>query len=623
MNVDTEEIIHFLASHPPFALLSREQLAAIAARLDIVQTRRGHEILAPGGKTNVLHLIRSGAVDVHGPGGKLLLRLGEGEIFGAEALLRGGKVRNRVTAIEKTLLYLLPQQEFHRLCQEEDAFAEFIVPLGAERLRSALQRQDPPDLTLALNLGASLVRDLPIQPMVLALPNLTIREAAQWMQDRTVPALLISDGERLLGLVTDRDLTTRVVATAMDPSQPVAQVMTPDPVTIGIDDQASDAMLLMVEKNIKHLPVLDGERPAGLLTSQDLTVRQLGSTPVYLISTIARMERLEDLRAVAREVPNLLVTMTAANATALSMGKAMAFMTDAFTKRLIRMAEERLGAPPVPYVWLAGGSQGRQEQMVGGDQDNCLILDNGYDPQYHGLYFEALTRFVCDSLDLCGYDHCPGNMMASNPTWRTTLSEWQQNFTQWISQPDPKALMLVSVFFDLRPIHGEMTLADELRTYILDKARGATVFHAHMSVNALSRTPPLGFFRDFVLRQGGKYADTLDLKLTGVIPVVDLARVYALESGVEAVNTHERLAAAGQQGIITESSARDLRDALEFIAFTRCRHQARAIKASRIPNNHLPPTELSEFERRHLKDAFRVVQVMQRSLASRHHIDRM
>ncbi|MGI9437094.1 MAG: putative nucleotidyltransferase substrate binding domain-containing protein, partial [Geminicoccaceae bacterium] len=288
---------------------------------------------------------------------------------------------------------------------------------------------------------------------------------------------------------------------------------------------------------------------------------------------------------------------------------------DALTRRLLEMAEGELGPPPVPYLWLACGSQGRQEQTGVSDQDNCLFLDDGYQPKEHKSYFERLARAVSDGLDACGYYHCPGDMMATNPRWCQPVSIWRHYFRGWIAEPDPMAQMLASVMFDLRPISGTSVLFEGVQADTLKRARKNSIFRAHMISNSLKHTPPLGLFRGFALIRRGEHKDTLDLKLNGVVPIVDLARVYALEAGIDKVNTRERLLFAREAGSVSESGFRDILDAYDLIAITRLRHQANQVRVGEKPDNFVLPSVLSDLERNHLRGAFLVVKTLQSALA--------
>ena len=295
------------------------------------------------------------------------------------------------------------------------------------------------------------------------------------------------------------------------------------------------------------------------------------------------------------------------------VGKSVSSITSAITLRLIEMAEEKLGPAPVPYAWVAAGSQAREEQTSHTDQDNGLIISDDLKEE-DKPWFEALANFVCDGLDACGYIYCPGNVMATNTKWRQTASVWASYFDKWIYEPEPKALMYSSIFFDLRTIHGDKQLLKNIRKKMLQQTQKSTMFIALLSGNALKLKPPLGFFRDFVLIHDGEHNDTLDLKHNGIAPIVDLARIYALSEGISQVNTVERIKQAAGTKSLSKEGAANLLDALTFIGSLRIKHQTRQIENGDAPDNFLPPKAISQLERVHMKDAFKVIQTMQSAL---------
>ncbi|GIX24119.1 MAG: histidine kinase [Caldimonas sp.] len=447
-------------------------------------------------------------------------------------------------------------------------------------------------------------------------PTASVREAAQLMQQQGVSSVLVVEQGRLFGLVTDRDLRNRVVAAGLDPSRPVLDIATLAPLTLDESRPAIEALMLMAQHNIHHLPLMNGSRVTGLVTARDLTERH-GTTAVFLVGEIYKQADLDGLVRLSRRLPELQRHLAAADASAHATGHLITAVTDAFTIRLIQLAENRLGPPPVDYVWVAAGSQARCEQTAKTDQDNCLILDDGYDEARHGAYFEAFARWVCDGLAACGYVHCPGEMMAMTPAWRQPLRRWRQYFRTWIDEPEPKALMLTCVFFDLRAVHGRADWLDSLRGHMLDRTRGNGIFLAHMVGNALAHRPPRGLFGGIAPIRSGEHRGAIDLKHTGIVPIVDLARIYALAAALKEVNTQERLQRAADSGEISADGARDLRQALEFLAALRIRHQAGQIAQGRAPDNFLVVERLSHFERSQLKEAFDIVHTLQSVLEQR------
>jgi CBS domain-containing protein len=231
-------------------------------------------------------------------------------------------------------------------------------------------------------------------------------------------------------------------------------------------------------------------------------------------------------------------------------------------------------------------------------------------------YFAALAKLVSDGLDACGYFYCPGDMMATNPRWCQPLRVWREYFKGWIAKPDPEAQMLASVMFDLRPIGGDDSLFGDLQRETLKKASANSIFTAHMISNSLKHTPPLGLLRGLATIRSGDHRNQLDLKHNGVVPVVDLGRVYALQGRLTQVNTRARIEAAIDAQVLSKSGGGDLLDAYDLIATTRLEHQAERIKAGGKPDNYLNPSDLSDFERSHLRDAFVVVKTMQSAVGS-------
>ena len=461
------------------------------------------------------------------------------------------------------------------------------------------------------------VRALLRREAVMLPPTATIRQAALLMKEQRVSCVMLLEREHLFGLVTDRDLRNRVVAQGLDTARPVHEIATLAPLTVGIDSLAFDALLLMARHNVHHVPVMDGQQVAGMITATDLA-EQHNTSAVNLVGEIHRQDSVAGLVKAGARIRRLQQNLAAAGATAYATGHIVTAVADAITSRLLQLGAARLGPAPVEFAWVAAGSQARNEQTARSDQDNCMVLDDRYDEARHGAYFDALARFVCDGLAACGYEHCPGEMMAMTPRWRQPLARWREYFRGWTTEPDPTALMLSCVFFDMRLVDGQAELFAALRRDVLRQTQDNRLFLSNLVGLALAHQPALNVFGKLAPIRSGEHRRTIDLKHTGVVPIVDLARVYALAGGLEAVNTHDRLLRAAESGEIAEHNARDLRHALEFLAGLRIRHQARQLDAGRSADNFVAVDALSNFERSQLRDAFVVVQTVQKALAQRY-----
>ena len=609
MEIEQIEILEFLKRHSPFQELPAEQLQPVALSIDIGYFKAGSEILRFNEPLHALHLIRSGAVETYRRNGDLYNRLSEGGFFGEQGLLRGAKVRFPATALEDTLIYFIPDEIFQQLFDENEFFADYVQVGDSERRKtSKASTQARADL-----LGATVSTLLSREPVTIG-SDANVWQAAQLMTEQNVSSLLILNLEQhLAGIITDKDIRSRLVAPGLKSEIPVTDIMSVNPVTIEQQQYIFEAMMLMLRHNLHHLPVLKQQQAVGVIAISDI-IRFESQSSLYVVSRIFRQQTVDELQALVPDVHACFVRMVNEDANSQMIGSAMAAIGRSFKQRLLELAEAELGPPPVPYCFLALGSMARDEQLVLTDQDNALILDNRFDPKLHDDYFKQLANFVSDGLAACGYTYCTGKVMATNPQWRQPLQVWQQYFQHWISQPSAERLLHSSIFFDLDGVWGQIQWAEQLQQLVSNLAPQKPLFLASMTRNALSRTPPLGFFKDFVMEQDGKQNNILNIKRRGTAPFVDLIRIHALAIGSTESNSFSRLQQIIAAEVLPKGRGEDLRDAFEVIAMTRIRHQAAALRNGEEPDNNVLPEQLSEFERKHLKEAFQVLSNAQKFL---------
>ncbi|MBR7889619.1 cyclic nucleotide-binding/CBS domain-containing protein [Marinomonas sp. A79] len=602
MDVELTEILEALCQHAPFDDMADDpQLNDMTKEIEIQYMRAGEWVIAPSSLNNALFFIRSGAIEVLSKDEKLIRRMNEGELFGYFSLLRGGKSSQSMRTIEDSLLYRIPARWFLKFYEENDTFSDFFELAREVRLRVAMDSQSS-DVSLMTCPVVSLLRRQPISTDL----SSDIRTAAQIMTEHRVSSLLITENDELIGIITDRDLRTRAVAQGLNYDTPISTIMTRDPLVMDSGDYASEAVLKMMGRNVHHIPIVKNGRPIGVISTGDLIQKESHGS-VYLISDIYKQTSIEGLKSISRKMTHTFTQLVLADANTQMIGNAMSHIGTAFVKRLLQLAEEKFGPPPVPYCFIALGSQAREEQTIKTDQDNALILSNKYNPEQHGDYFKNLSDWVCQHLDACGYDLCTGDIMASNTRWRQPLNVWKDYFSEWIQQPKAEALLRLSIFFDLRGIYGDKTLAKQLNRHIRQEVKQHPGFLTFMARNANQRKPPLGFFRQFVLDGGGKQSHTFNLKERGIAPIIDIVRVHAFACGSDKLNTLERLEDIEAAGLLPDGRAKDLALALEMIGMVRIRNQKDQIEAGEEPNNQVNPENLSSFEKRHLRDAFHIV----------------
>ena len=613
---ELHDVREFLAGRPPFVSLPDEALDDLPRRVSVRYLRRGARFPPADADPAGLFVLRKGAVEVRDGSGALLDKLAEGDIFDPCAAEPAGQLPRTGVATEDTLVYVVDGRSIgvlRRTHPEFDRSFDRTIVGHLQHFREAAI--DGP--CAGVDLLRLRVSDLVARKPVTASPDMPVREAAALMTRERVSSLLVAEGGRLQGIVTDRDLRARCVAAGLDGSAPLGQVMTPAPLTVSPDAHAFEALLMMSHRRIHHLPVTDGDVLHGLVSTHDL-LRAQSTNPLYLADRVGRCASIEALREVVGEVRNLHLQMTAAQATARQLGQAVTAVCDAVTRRLIDLACEQLGPPPVPFAWVATGSQGRGELTPCSDQDNAILLDDAFEPQSHGEYFAALAKLVNEGLHESGYMRCPGNVMASNPAWRQPLATWLGYFREWLQRTDHKNITFAVNFFDMRTVWGEDALRRRLMATVLPECVPARVFLAYLAGHALGNQPPLGFFRSFVVARSGAHEGMVDMKKRGLLPVVDLARYFALAAGIDAVPTQQRLEEAARRGSLTAEGAESLQAAFEFIWRLRARQQAAQMRAGAAIDNFLAPDALTTLERRNLRDAFAAIATMQRSVSAAH-----
>lgn len=332
--------------------------------------------------------------------------------------------------------------------------------------------------------------------------------------------------------------------------------------------------------------------------------------PAALVEALEDLDRLEPLDDYPAALRTAVAEQLAAGTDPLAVTSAVAVAGDALTRRLLRLAEARLGPPPYAYAWLALGSHGRGEQVLSSDQDSALAYGGGrLRDGDAGTYFAALCAAVVDGLARAGVPRCGGGFMATG--WRRPLPDYVAEFTRWVERPDPPELVRAEVFLDVRAVHGELDVG--VLDGILETGAERAAFMVQMARAAVSFRPP---------RMVGHHVHThhgrLDVKHAGTAPIVLLARLYALAAGSRARTTASRLEAARGAGTLSAAGAAELLDAYRLLTAVRLSHQLAQGAAGTEPDDVVTLTALSTAARRRVLDALHTVRVMQEATEIRY-----
>jgi CBS domain-containing protein len=622
-SVAPEVVVEFLSGIMPFDELDDETLHEVARHVRVDFFPRGTRLFTAGEtEPTHLYLIQRGGVKsfLTDDEGEVTLKdyRGEGSYVGALPIIRGTKANLDIEMVEDTFCFLLPREVFLDLIQKQPGFAQYYLKSFSEKIvntaytelrRHRMTRRGDEEMYLFTMQVGDIIKDTPRKVAATA----TIQEAARAMAEYRIGSLLIHDPdneERIVGIITDRDLRNKVIAEGLDYRQPVSRIMTTSVATVLSKSTCFDALLKMMTTGIHHLAVERKGRIIGIVTSHDIMLLQ-GTSPYSLFKEIGKQRRIQGLYPLSQKIPDIIRNLIKEGAKAGNIARMISLLNDQILERMLTLLEEELGPPPVDYCWLLLGSEGRREQTFKTDQDNAIIYADPRDEAQKEVahqYFSIFADKAIDHLVNCGYPLCPGEIMARNPKWCQPVSVWKDYFATWIGTPDPEELLHVTIFFDFRSGFGKSALADDLRKYLTELSSRQEIYLLHLARECMGVRAPLSFFKSFIVNKDGEHRNKLDIKTKGLTPFVNFARVLALKYGVRETNTLSRLHVLSEEGHISEELWASAHEAYEMQMQLRLIHQLAQIEEGTLPDNYIDPAQLSDLEKKMLKESFEVVE---------------
>ncbi|MGG2398207.1 putative nucleotidyltransferase substrate binding domain-containing protein [Pseudomonas sp. SH1-B] len=621
--------MEFLQKFPPFNQMDTAHLAFLVEHCQLRFYAEGDSIIKPSdGPVEHFYIVKQGRVHGERPhsarrGTETTFEITAGECFPLAALIGERATRTEHLAAEDTFCLLLAKHAFIKLFAVSNPLRDFALR-GVSSLLDQVNQQV--QLRAVETLGAQYSLDTRLgelamrQPIGCA-PHTPLREAVRQMHEQHVGSIVVLDpAEKPLGIFTLRDLR-RVVADGADLGQPIEQLMTPNPFHLQPDASAFDAAIAMTERHIAHVCLVQNEKLCGVISERDLFSLQRVDL-VHLARTIRHAGKVETLAGLRSDIRLLVDRMLAHGASSTQITHIVTLLNDHTVCRVIELAIEEMGDPGVPFTWLCFGSEGRREQTLHTDQDNGILFEAADAAEAAAIRGRLLplASEINQRLAQCGFTLCKGNIMAGNPELCLSRQEWSRRFAGFVNEATPENLLGSSIYFDLRTIWGPDQGCEQLREELLERVRSNSLFQKMLAENALRQRPPVGRFRDFVVARSGADKDTLDLKVQGLTPFVDGARLLALANGIRAVGTLERLRALVAKGVIDTLDGAAYEEAYHFIQQTRMQqHQLQA--RDELPySNRVDPDHLNHLDRRILRESFRQAQRLQSSLAMRYQL---
>jgi CBS domain-containing protein len=582
-----DDVIDLVVACPAFVGVSRDAIAALAKDAEIGYVAAVEQPVTPA------LVVQRGGLLIRDSDDRTVDMVAEGEFCAPEA-------DERLDPIEPSLVVWLPVRAIDLAWSAPPAQLQHVV---GQPVRSRIDLQTASVVTVMRS------------PVQTAEPDETCAAVAQRMTRERISSMVIVEGDRM-GIVTDRDLRSRLVGEGRSADTPIGQIATFPVRTISARTPVFEALIEMLASGIHHLPVVEDGRLIGMVSAND--VLDLGTrSPLYLRAGLDRAEDVTGVAAVVGDLPAAVEALLAAGTTAGDVGRVIATVTDRVQSRLLTLAFAELGNPPSDYGWLAFGSQARQEQTLHSDQDHGLLLPDGIDPEAHE-WWRALADWMVAALERCGYERCKGGVMASNEAWRHEVAGWRDRFTDWIERPSEAHVLHTTIAFDLRTVSGELQVRALLAPTISHAAERG-IFLGRLARDATRHRPPLGFFGRFAVERSGAHAGLFDIKAGVMLPIADIARLYALAGRGSEISTDDRLAAAAGSGQLSHDLAETLRAGHELATALRLRRHLEQHRDGEDLDNWLDPDELAPLARAQLRETFKAIRTAQQNVEVRYH----
>ena len=551
----------------------------------------------------------------------------EEQFFGATPIFTGENYTAGARTVETTECYIVPEEIVKQAQDDYPQLREYFTRIVLTRVKHLYADIVSEHRKKALtHLEAfpfqKRLSEIMSTPVEGCSPDVSARQVAKQMREKGISSVVVLDeGGAPMGIVTERDIITKVVASddADAGAVTAGDIMTAHPYAMPPDGYMYEAMSYMLGHRIKHLPVVLRGKAVGMVTMQDL-MRFRSQKAMLLVGGIREAGTLDDLILIRAQIVKVAKALFIETRSPFETMEILSYIHHCILHRcyeivLGEMREQGMTPPDVRFCLLIMGSGGRREMLLGPDQDNGLLFENFPDSKLSEVeaFFTPFSDRLVSAFARVGYPLCGGGVMLNNPPWRGRLKDWEKRIMGWVSSPEPKKVMYSTIFFDFMPLVGDPTLCQDLRDIVHREFRGNQRFLFHLLENDISHKPPVGFLGRFVLERSGEHKGELSLKQAGSVFIVDCLRMFMLEKGFDATTTIERLEKLVELGVFNQETAEHIKAAFDAFIFLRLRHEIALIEQGRSPSHFIDPYSLTANEQDLLREAFRVVAKLQDS----------
>lgn len=563
-NPVAQSVADFLKHFPPFSYLSAEELLTAALQCRLIFVEKNQSLFKGGEAVHTdFYIVKDGSVGLSltSDAEEMLIdKCDEGDILGLRPFFAKNDYLMTAKAREEAWIYAMPITAFEPYISSNNKVLDFMLESFASQTRNPRDKERTGRLISENTIQNEQEVDIQyFQPLkytrnpITANPEDVLMYIAKTMANSSIGSVIIQKDQLPIGIITDRDLRAKI-ATGLFPITSAAdEIMTSPVITVPENISVAEAQMVMLKHGVGHLCVTrdgtDNTSVSGIISEHDVVAAQ-ASTPGVLLKQTRRASNNKELKYVREKLTDLIQNSIDKNIPVSHMSNIVAEINIALTRRAIELAVEKIGQhPPVRFVWVNIGSQGRKEQLLRTDQDNALIFED-VTPEQHDTvkrYFVELAELVTESLSKVGYEFSPYNIIARNPKWCKSLTDWIKQYNDWINNPKEKDIEVSSLFFDIDFIYGYPAIEDVLKDAIEQNITRNKKFFAHHASNVLKNLPALGFFRQFLVENNDDNKDNFDIKARAIKPLVDAARLLALSHGlIEITNTYHRFVRLGE-----------------------------------------------------------------------------
>jgi CBS domain-containing protein len=556
-NSIADRVVYFLSGYPPFNMLNEKSLHKIAAQVQIIYLEKGDAVFEKGDAYHDdFYIVRDGAIYLYhtNENDKNIIGINDtGDIFGLRALITKENYKLSAVANEESIVYAIPIEVFESVTNNIVKINKYLItsfasnaydPYTAEEYNEIFVDYIPNKSSDIANFQTAHFTTKPIT----CKPSKTLQYAANKMCKHDISCIIVVDeNKHPIGIISNNDIKNKIATGLYPITTKVSNIMSAPVITDKENITVANAQLKMIQHSVSHICITKDGTPnsklTGILTHHDILVTQ-GNNPSVILKDVRRAKRTRYLRTARLKANTLLKSYLEQNIPLTHILKVISSINDAVTERAIYLSIKKMKTPPpVAFSWISIGSQGRQEQLLFTDQDNALIFEDVPKHNYNTVktYFIELSKHVTKTLNIIGFEYCKADMMASNPEWCKSISEWKTQFSNWILNPDEKSILLSSIFFDYNHIYGDKTLVDRLTDNIFETVGDSSRFYSILANDAMKSPPPLGFFKQFLVEQNGEHKDLFNIKSRALMPLIDAARVLVLSKKIKNVNsTYQR-----------------------------------------------------------------------------------